>query len=86
MFKFLLTAMHVDKKVLQDTPHTTQNSHPISKVTHTYTHPRTRTHEPKHTLHKEDTHGQNIHKSRVKIGVPPWNGQWQTCRWGFKPV
>ena len=54
--------------------------------THTHTHPHTRTHESKHTLHKEDTHGQNIHKSRVKIGVPPWNGQWQTCRWGFKPV
>ena len=29
---------------------------------------------------------RHIHKYWVKIGVPPWNGQWQKHHWGFKPV
>ena len=72
--------MNVDRKVLPNTAHTTQNSHPISTVTHIYTHTHAHTHTHTHaspnTRYIKKTHmDKNIHKSRVKIGVPPWNGQ-----------
>ena len=68
--------MKVDKQVLQDTPHTTQNSHPISTVTHTHTHTyiHTHVHTRPNTRYIKKTHMDKTYINLVKIGVPPWNG------------